>query len=199
MVGTIDGAIRVRARPEGRVLEGSLTLVERARAGDEVAFTTLIIRRQDQLYRMAWSILRDDDDALDAAQETCIAAWRELPSLRDPERFDAWLSRSLVNRCRDVLRRRRRTRIREIRLETDPPSPAASPGGVGDEFMDSDAIRHAFGRLKADDRLYLALHHAEGRSVAEIAMLVNAPEGTVKWRLSRARQALERQLGRAQR
>jgi DNA-directed RNA polymerase specialized sigma24 family protein len=59
--------------------------------------------RQDQLYRLAWSIVRDDDDALDAAQETCIAAWRELPSLRDPERFDAWLSRSMVNRCRDVL------------------------------------------------------------------------------------------------
>jgi RNA polymerase sigma factor (sigma-70 family) len=199
MVGTIDGAARVRAHPEGLALGGDTSLVERARTGDEAAFTALIVQRQDQLYRLAWSILRDDGDALDAAQETCIAAWRELPSLRDPERFDAWLSRSLVNRCRDVLRRRRRTRIREIRLETDPPSSAASPGGVGDEFMGSDAIRHAFGRLKADDRLYLALHYAEGRSVAEIATLVHAPEGTVKWRLSRARKALEQQLARAQR
>jgi RNA polymerase sigma-70 factor (ECF subfamily) len=172
------------------------SLVERARSGDEAAFTLLVGQRQDQLYRLAWSILRNHADALDAAQETCIAAWRELPRLRDPERFDAWLTRSLVNRCRDVLRQRRRATVREIPIADDTPASGASAGGVGDAFVDAESIRRALGRLNADDRTYLSLHYAEDRSVAEIAAIVGAPDGTVKWRLSRARQALERQLAR---
>jgi RNA polymerase sigma-70 factor (ECF subfamily) len=157
----------------------------------------LVSQRQDRLYRTAWSILRNDADALDAAQEACIKAWRELPRLRDPDRFDAWLMRSLVNRCRDMLRARKRQTVREIRVSTDAlESSARTTGGLADEFVDSDAIRSAFDQLNAEDRTYIALHYADGRSIAEIAALVGAPEGTVKWRLSRARQALERQLAR---
>jgi RNA polymerase sigma-70 factor (ECF subfamily) len=180
-----------------------MSLVERAQAGDETAFTLLVAQRQDQLVRLAWSILRNEADAVDAAQETCIAAWRELPRLRDPERFDAWLTRSLVNRCRDMLRRRRRTTVREIRISDgsqalDPSggSVGSSAGGIGDAWADADAIRRAFDRLKPDDRTYLALRYGDELSIAEISAIVGAPEGTVKWRLSRARQALERQLAR---
>ncbi len=176
--------------------EDGASLVERAQGGDEAAFTVLVSQRQGQLCRLAWSILRNEADALDAAQETCIAAWRELPRLRDPARFDAWLTRSLVNRCRDMLRRRRRMAVREIRMTTQVQGSGASTGGVGDAFADADAIRAAFEHLNADERTYLALHYAEDRSVAEIAAIVGAPEGTVKWRLSRARQALDRQLAR---
>lgn len=176
--------------------EDGASLVERARGGDEAAFTVLVSQRQDKLCRLAWSILRNEADALDAAQETCIAAWRELPRLRDPARFDAWLTRSLVNRCRDMLRRRRRMAVREIRMVTEAGGSGVSTGGVGDAFINADAIRRAFDQLTADERTYLALHYAEDRSVAEIAAMVGAPEGTVKWRLSRARQALDRQLAR---
>jgi RNA polymerase sigma-70 factor, ECF subfamily len=173
------------------------SLVERAQAGDETAFTALVADRQDRLFRLAWSILRDDADARDAAQETCIKAWRELPRLRDPDRFDAWLTRSLVNRCRDMLRSRKRTTVREIRMDSTPAASGfASSSDLGDDFADADAIRRAFARLKPDDRTYLALHYADGLSVAEIAATVGAPVGTVKWRLSRARDALERQLAR---
>src|SRR6187401_2012558 len=86
----------------------SVSLVSRAQAGDQVAFTRLIDERHQQLYRTAWAILRNDADALDATQDTCLGAWRELPRLRDPECFDAWLTRSLVNLCRTALRSRRR-------------------------------------------------------------------------------------------
>jgi RNA polymerase sigma-70 factor (ECF subfamily) len=177
-----------------------MSLVERAQTGDEDAFTLLISQRQSQLYRLAWSILRNDADALDAAQETCINAWRELPRLRDPDRFDAWLTRSLVNRCRDRLRGRKRVSVREIRVDPDASSGAAvSDGGVGDEFVDADAIRRAFSHLDPIDRSYLALHHAEGRSLAEIAAILGAPEGTIKWRLAKARAALEKHLAREER
>ena len=179
----------------GRV-EDDASLVRRAQAGDERAFTLLVNQHQNQLVRTAWAILRNDADALDAAQETCINAWRELPRLRDATRFDAWLMRSLVNRCRDMLRARKRVAVREIRVGSELEAARASAGGIGDEFSEADAIRRAFDNLKADDRTYIALHYAQGRSITEIAELVGAPEGTVKWRLSRARKAFDRQLAR---
>lgn len=177
----------------------SSALVSRAQAGDEGAFTLLVERHRDAAYRTAWAILRNDADALDAAQETFIGAWKELGRLRDPSRFEAWLTRSLVNRCRSVLRSRKRSSVREVTLVVSD-EPAASPGagGIGG-FEDTDSIRHAFERLSADHRTYLVLHYVEGRPIAEIALIVGAPAGTVKWRLSEARRALERNLARENR
>ena len=176
------------------------TLVARAQAGDQVAFTRLIDERHEALYRTAWAILRNDQDALDATQETCIGAWRELPRLRDPERFDAWLTRSLVNRCRSALRSRKRVSVREIQL--DPALGAEMPSrdrDIGETLAISDSIRSAFARLGAEQRTYLVLHYVEHRPIAEIAAIVDAPEGTVKWRLSEARRALENRLARENR
>jgi RNA polymerase sigma-70 factor (ECF subfamily) len=174
-------------------------LVRSAQAGSEAAFAQLIDERRHRLYRTAWAILRSDADAFDAAQDVCVAAWRELPRLRDPERFDAWLTRSLVNRCRTMLRTRRRTSVHEITLDPGGERDPSWSGGLGPEHADSDAIQRAYARLSADQRTYLALHYVEERPIAEIARLVGAPSGTVKWRLSRARAALERQLARERR
>ena len=83
-------------------------LVDRARSGDAAAFEALIGPRLDGLLRTAWAILGNRDDAEEAAQEACVSAWRELPRIRDVDRFDAWLGRVLVNHCRMSLRRRSR-------------------------------------------------------------------------------------------
>lgn len=178
----------------------SSALVSRAQAGDEAAFTLLVERHRDSAYRTAWAILRNDADALDAAQETFINAWKELGRLRDPSRFDAWLTRSLVNRCRSVLRSRRRSSIREVTLlvSDQPDATNSGAGGIGG-FEETDSIRHAFERLPADHRTYLVLHYVEGRPISEIGLIVGAPAGTVKWRLSEARRALERNLARENR
>lgn len=178
----------------------SASLVTRAQAGDQIAFTRLIDERHQQLYRTAWAILRNDEDALDATQDTCLGAWRELPRLRDPARFDAWLMRSLVNRCRTALRSRKRVSVREIHLEPSPglEMPSADRD-IGESLAINEAIRRAFARLSAQDRTYLVLHYVEHRSIAEIAAIVDAPEGTVKWRLSEARRALENRLTREDR
>ena len=88
-------------------------LVERARDGDEVAFTELVDLDGDMCYAIAYRILRDAERAQDAVQQAFLLAWRELPRLRDPERFGPWLHRLLVNACYEELRRHRRwsTRI----------------------------------------------------------------------------------------
>jgi RNA polymerase sigma-70 factor (ECF subfamily) len=176
------------------------SLVTRAQAGDQIAFTRLIDERHQQLYRTAWAILRNDADALDATQDACLGAWRELPRLRDPARFDAWLMRSLVNRCRTALRSRNRVNVREIQLEASGGLEIPSRDrDVGESLAASEAIRRAFARLSAEQRTYLVLHYVEHRSITEIAAIVQAPEGTVKWRLSEARRALENRLAREDR
>src|SRR5262249_31275219 len=134
-------------------------------------------------------------DGRDVVQEVCVRVWQELPNLRDPERFDAWVSRILVNGCRSNLRGRRRVTVREISLDGgmgDTPLPEDST--AGDDLSTNDAIRRAFDRLDAGMRTLLVLHHVDGRSITEIADLLRIPKGTAMWRLHAARRALERAL-----
>jgi RNA polymerase sigma factor (sigma-70 family) len=178
----------------------SASLVVRAQAGDQVAFTRLIGERHQTLYRTAWAILRNDADALDATQETCFGAWRELARLRDPASFDAWLTRSLVNRCRTALRSRKRVSVREVQLKPSAGHEFSSADrDIGESVASNEAIQRAFARLSAEQRTYIVLHYVEHRPIAEIGAIVNAPEGTVKWRLSEARRALENRLARENR
>ncbi len=164
-------------------------LIERARRGDAEAFEVLVREGMPTVYRRALAILGSEADARDAAQETFVAAWRELPRLREPERYDAWLARIALNACRMALRRRGRVREIEVPARFDPPAPDRV-GGIAD----ADAVRRAFRRLGVDQRSILVLHHVEGLPVARIAAVLDVPPGTVKSRLFGARAALERAL-----
>ncbi len=146
------------------------------------------------VYRRALGILGSEADARDAAQETFVAAWRELPHLREPERYEAWLARIALNACRMTLRRRGRVREIPVSIAVDP----AAPDRV-DGIADADAVRRAFGRLPLEQRAILVLHHVEERPVAEIAAALDVPVGTVKSRLHAARGALERALAEERR
>jgi RNA polymerase sigma factor (sigma-70 family) len=175
---------------------GAVELIRRAQAGDADAFDVLVAGRVTAAYRTAWAILRDESDARDATQETFFQVWRDLPRLREPERFDAWAGRILHNRCLSLLRRRRSSSVREIRVEDWDAANDYVSGRrpLADEHADSDAIRRAISRLTGEQRVLLAFHHVHGRSIAELASITGAPTGTVKWRLHHARQALERAL-----
>jgi RNA polymerase sigma-70 factor (ECF subfamily) len=168
-----------------------LSLVERARSGDTVAFEALLGDRIDPLFRVAWAILGSEADARDATQEACLSAWRELPRLRDTRAFDAWLHRVLVNACRMAIRRR--SRVREVAIERIEDVHGAA--GMGPEvFAETDAIARAFERLNPDQRTILVLHHLRHETVASIASALSVPPGTVKSRLHSARAALESNL-----
>jgi len=172
-------------------------LVDRAGHGDADAFDLLIRPRLDRLFRMAVAILRSEPDARDAVQEACVRAWRDLPRLRDIDRFDAWLAQILVNGCRDSLRRQRRIQVREIDVaempagETDP---ALAVANDAESVAEVEAIQRAFDRLDAPTRSLLVLHYVEGRPLAEIAAVLGSPVGTIKWRLSNARRSLDAAL-----
>lgn len=164
------------------------TLVEMAARGDRHAFEQLVESRVDRIFRTACAILGNEADAHDAAQEAFIAAWVQLPRLRDGARFDAWLNRVILNACRDALRKR--NRLHEIELgdfERD------SPDAQG-EVADRAVFNAAFDRLSPADRSILVLHHLHQLPLAEIAGQLGVPIGTAKSRLHTARRALERAL-----
>jgi RNA polymerase sigma-70 factor (ECF subfamily) len=178
-------------------LAGEAGLVDRAAAGDADAFDILIRPRLDRLFRMSVAILRSESDARDAVQEACVHAWRELPRLRDRDRFDAWLAQILVNACRSLLRRERRVRVREIdvaAMPADDTDPALAVANDAESMGEVEAIRRAFDRLEPATRSLLALHYVEEQPLAQIAAALGAPVGTIKWRLSNARRALDRAL-----
>lgn len=172
-------------------------LIRRAQTGDVDAFTALVAGRVEAMQRTAMAILGHEADARDAVAESLVAIWRELPRLRDPLAFDAWSTRILVHACRGGLRRRVRTRVRELTMDAAEgrrslPSSASPADDVGARM----ALERAFERLDADARTILVLHHLDGRGLAEIAAVLGIPEGTAKSRLFAARRALERALER---
>jgi RNA polymerase sigma-70 factor (ECF subfamily) len=174
------------------------SLVTRARAGDVDAFEQLVQERADRVVRLAMAIVADETEARDVAQEAFITAWRQLGDLRDPDRFEAWLTRIVVNKARMSLRSSRRRRVREIPAAemttlAGEGRPAVAPEG------DAGRLADALEALEPDRRAILALHHLEGWSVAEIAATLEIPVGTAKSRLFAARQALERALADGER
>jgi RNA polymerase sigma-70 factor (ECF subfamily) len=154
-------------------------LVQRARDGDEDAFTQLVDLDGDRCYAIAYRILRDVERAKDAVQQAYLLAWRELPRLRDPERFEVWLYRLLVNACYEEARRHRRWTTRVRVLPIDGPAAPDSTGSVDDR----DALERAFGRLSPEHRAVFVMHHHAGLPLATIAEVVGVPLGTVKSRL----------------
>ena len=154
-------------------------LVEQAMHGDEAAFDALIGRVGDQLHSVARRILRDPYLAEDATQRALLDAWRNLPTLRDPDRFEAWLYRLLVNACHAEARRERRHRANVRLLESDEPLVSDSAARIATQLQ----LDQAFRRLGVEHRTVVVLIHYLGLSAGEAADAMGTPVGTVRSRL----------------
>jgi len=159
--------------------------VERAARGDREAFDVVMSSVVDRLFAVARLILRDTDRAEDAVQETLVACWRDLPSLRDADRFDAWLRRLLLNHVNDEYRRHRRqsATIAVLRIE---PSHSDASG----EVVTRDLLQRGFQRLSVDHRTVIVLRFYLGLSIEETAASLGIPVGTAKSRLHYATEAM---------
>jgi RNA polymerase sigma-70 factor (ECF subfamily) len=173
------------------VAVGQQELVERAGRGDHDAFAVLLHGSIGRLEAVARLILRDQDLARDAVQDAFIRAWRDLPGLRDPDRFDAWIHRLTVNACLDVARRRSR---RPIEVELTPLSPAftADESAV---VAQRDELERGFRRLSTEHRAVLVLHYYLGMPMPALASMLGIPLGTAQSRLGRALVALRSAIG----
>jgi RNA polymerase sigma-70 factor, ECF subfamily len=164
-------------------------LVERAQQGDREAFAVLAAATVDRLYAIAKVTLRDLDRAEDAVQETLVRCWRELPSLREPERFEAWQRRTLMRAIADEFRRGRRYDAEVRVLHAEPADPDASAA-----LADRDQLDRGFRRLSPEHRAVLVLRHVAGLTVPQVAEALGIAEGTAKSRLHHATAAMRAAL-----
>jgi RNA polymerase sigma-70 factor, ECF subfamily len=165
-------------------------LVEAAQRGDQAAFVDLVKLRGGRYFAIAHRILRDVDRAEDALQDALVIAWRDLPSLRDPDRFDAWVHRLLTNVCIAQAGRERKRISNLYVLPVDDPAAPDELLGVADR----DQLDRGFRRLKPDERAILVLRHYVGYEPTEIAELLGLPAGTVRSRLHHAHRAMRAAL-----
>ena len=170
-------------------------LVARAQHGDHEAFASLVRPHVERLHGLAGLLLRDATRAEDALQEALLRAWRDLPRLRDAEKFDAWLRRLVVNASHDEGRRLRRRRGEQ---PLEPYHEPGTGGGVRDLF-DRDEIARGFQRLKEDERTVIALRYYLDLSNAEAAASLGVREVTYRSRLHRALRAMKAALAAEER
>ncbi len=154
-------------------------LVERASRGDRDAFATLAAATVDRCYGLAYRILRDHHRAQDATQQALLGAWRDLPTLRDPSRFEAWLHRLVVHACYGEARANRRwnAKVRILSPINEPTEDLTSA------VADREQLEHSFRELSPEQRAVVVLHHHYGYPLTEIAALLGIPEGTARSRL----------------
>ena len=164
-------------------------LVERARSGDLAAFEQLAERSLPEVYRLAAAMV-GPDDGRDVAQEALVAAWRELPRLRQPDRFDSWLRSIVMNRARNALRSRRRRPTVSL-IENHGAALVDEPIPAMHRRMDIEA---AFVGIRAEQREVVVLHYLLDLPLREVAGVLGLPEGTVKSRLHAGLKALRERM-----
>lgn len=166
-------------------------LIKRAAHGDQEAFADLAAQHVDRCYALAYRILRDQNLAQDATQQALLSAWRDLTTLRDVDRFEAWLYRIVVHACYIESRSRRRWTARVQALAIVPP--------IGPDIATSvaqrDELQHAFSLLTPEQRAVVVMHHHLGYPLTEIAATLGIPEGTARSRLHYAVRQLRIALG----
>ena len=156
-----------------------LQLIRKAKAKDPDAFSSLIYFYMKDLYRVAISILMNDEDAADAIQDTILGCWEKLQTLKEEKYFKTWITRGLINRCYDIRKKQQRITAME-----DFEEPSAE-----DQY--NVELKEALGQLDEKYRIVMVLYYSEGYQTGEIAELLEIPRSTVQTRLQRGREKLE--------
>ncbi|MGD8685108.1 MAG: RNA polymerase sigma factor [Chloroflexota bacterium] len=166
-------------------------LVDAARHGDREAFEALVRAGSGRLYAIAYRILHDADLANDALQEALLRIWDDLPTLRDPDRYDPWTYRITCRACYRVAKHERRAALAPLPL--DEPS-AHEPSAFESEVADHDEMARGFRRLSPEHRAVLVLHYYLGLTIGEVAEALQISPGSVGSRLHYAMRSLRAAL-----
>lgn len=155
-------------------------LIEKARTGDEDAFSALVLAYSPYVYRTAYAFLHDSMEAEDVAQEVFIKVHRSLPQLNEPRAFHSWISKIITRQCLDRAKQKKATPIPDESLELM----AAPATHHSDRSL---IIREALTKLSEEHRTVLILREWQGYDYHEISLILEIPLGTVKSRLNSAR------------
>lgn len=177
-------------------------LIKRCKKGDRDAFNELVAMHQDKVINMAYGLLSNREDALDAAQETFIKVYRAIDTFAEKSSFNTWLYRILANVCKDILRKRQRSaKVISINAEgedgeipTQIPDTAPTPEERAERSDMQKQVWAALSKLKSEQRDIIVFFDMQGLSYEETAAALDCPVGTVKSRLNRARNSLRKIL-----
>jgi len=169
-------------------------LIERFKRGDPSAFAAIVLRHQDRIYTLCRYMLRDPEDAQDAAQDVFFKAYRALEDFRPDSSLYTWIYRIAVNTCLDYRRKSRREVFRSAPLTEDLPSDEPFPKQLYESAEIHDSIQLALQKLPEKLRAAIVLREIEELSYKEITEVLHVSVGTVKSRISRAREQLRHLL-----
>lgn len=159
-------------------------LILAAKRGDPDAFSALMQSQMQNMYKAARAILNSDEDAADAIADTILTCWEKLDQLKKPEFFRTWMTRILINKCKDIIRKRKKYSY----VEEVPEVSVQEEGFENVEWID------ALNCLEEKYRLVTVLYYVEGFSTVEIGEMLGMPDSTVRSRLSRARRKLAQEF-----
>jgi RNA polymerase sigma-70 factor (ECF subfamily) len=173
-------------------------LVEAAKSGDMGAFEELVARHRDKVYARAFSMMRNEDEALDLSQEAWVKSWQRLQQFQGDSSFGTWITRIVINLCLDQLRRRKRQRAESIEemdeesggVERQMPVVVTNPTENLERGELRQRIDRALGQLSHEHRTVLVLHEFEEMEYKDIARAMDCSIGTVMSRLFYARRKM---------
>lgn len=173
-------------------------LVEAAKRGDMAAFEELVARHRDKIYARAFSMMRNEDEALDLSQEAWVKSWQRLEQFHGESSFGTWMTRIVINLCLDQLRRRKRQRTESIEemdedsggVERQMPAVIINPTERLERGELRKRIDHALSQLSHEHRTVMVLHEFEEMEYKEIAKTMGCSIGTVMSRLFYARRKM---------
>jgi len=157
-------------------------LVVKAKQHDPDAFTRLMQYFSKDMYRTAVAILLNDEDAADAIQDTILACWEKIDTLREERFFKTWMTRILINKCYDI-RKQQVDKVSIVSIEE-------CEELVASDYDSGKELKEILSRLQERYRLPMMLFYGEGYKIAEIAQLLGIPKSTVQTRLARGREKL---------
>jgi RNA polymerase sigma-70 factor, ECF subfamily len=173
-------------------------LVKAAKRGDMLAFEELVARHRDKIYARAFSMMRNEDEALDLSQEAWVKSWQRLKQFQGESSFATWMTRITINLCLDQLRKNKRHRAESIEVldeesggvERQMPVVEVNPTEGLERTEVRKRIDEALGKLSAEHRTVLILHEFEDLEYKEIAKRMECSIGTVMSRLFYARRKM---------
>lgn len=159
-------------------------LIKKAKKGNEEAFFKLIEDNKVSLYKAAKAILNNDDDIADAIQETVIAAYKNIKSLKNDAYFKTWLTKILINKCKDIIAKNKDVIALDDYIEE----------GYTQEFLSKFEIEDMLTNLSKEQKLVISLYYISQFNTREISEILKESEGTIKSRLSRARNKIRKSM-----
>lgn len=158
-----------------------MDLVSKAKCGDKEAFIQLMEANKLAMYKIAKAIVKNDDDSADAIQETILACYKNIGTLKHSQYFKTWLTKILINKCNDIIKLNHNL----VYTDIDETEECASQEQANDEKI---AVKNCLNSLSEHDQLIMMLYYVDGFRIREIGKILNLNENTVKTQLSRGRE-----------